>query len=230
MNLKSLSPFQILRSIDDMLRKIPDDIAALLKKIGISLFVFFISVAAYYGWTLGYSDNHSEGLKLAEDTKTMFLQDIEREYNRKRKNIRLRDVELDISRRVDDAMLREEIESGRLQGDSLRVVDPESRSVSEGMDLGSQRQNSVLPPALAPREDRSEWIPGRDDSGEKYLERRDKISDPISATTGSAESDWKTRNLEENMDSIQKKTEQLEKALDKLEKLEKRELIRPSKP
>lgn len=80
--------FEIL---DNLARKIPENISSILTKIVIGIFVATASYGIYYSVKLGLSSAKEEGTELARDTKSMFLEDIEREYSRKRKNIRMHD-------------------------------------------------------------------------------------------------------------------------------------------
>lgn len=199
---KDIDPGKTLHSLDGLANKIPEDIAKLLKKIAVSLFGFFLLVAIYYGWTLGYSDSPQEGLKLAEDTKSIFREEIEKEYNRKRKNIRISEVELELSRKVEERMIREDI----LRRDSYQpqLLSPKNESDSFDADLRGQKKIDILPPALRPEESTPrETLPGMDESATsiRNLDR-----------------------LEEKIMESEKATERLEKAV---ERLERRSLVKP---
>ncbi|MCC5815654.1 MAG: hypothetical protein JJT78_12935 [Leptospira sp.] len=217
-NTPKIDPKKALGSLDGLANKVPDDIAKLIKKIAISLFVFFLIIAAYYGWTAGYGDNSTEGLKLAEDTKSLFKADIEKEYNRKRKNIRLSDVELDISRRVDERMIRDEVSRSN-ENSGNRIIAPNDKLLTDDSTLYEQRSDSSLPSVLTPKQENlTETIPGRDESsdttaGQKVLDREDKLK--------------RLDDLEKAIEKSGDTTRRLEKTLDKLENLEKRTLVKP---
>ncbi|WCL50414.1 LIC_11485 family protein [Leptospira sp. GIMC2001] len=197
-----IDPKKALGALDNLANKIPDDIAKLLKKIAIALFAFFVCVAAYYGWNLGYGDTSAEGLKIAEDSKSLFIEDLEREYNRKRKNIRISDVELEISRRVDENMIRDSILSNRDLNADGKLLDTNKDPMNEG-DLRSQQRDYGLPPALqSPTNPTKEWLPGRDESQDERpggLER-----------------------IEKQIEESEKTTERLESTLNRLEAIENR--------
>ena len=74
--------------LNELVDKIPESISSLLKKIGIGIFVIGCLVSIYDGYQKGFSSAKEEGMELAKDTKTLFLEDIERTYNRKRKDVR----------------------------------------------------------------------------------------------------------------------------------------------
>jgi hypothetical protein len=198
---KIIDPSKALGFLDSLVDKIPDEIAKLLKKIAIALFIFFLLIAAYYGWNLGYGDAQQDGMKLAEDTKSLFYDEIERDYNRKRKNINLSEIDLDISRKVDEAMIRDSLRFN--QQNSNTIMDSNSDPMTENADLNSQRKESGLPPAMnVPDLPSREWLPGRDASEEKQA--------PV------------IERLEKQIQESESDTSRLEKTLDKLESLEKK--------
>lgn len=212
---KNIDPSKALGALDNLANKIPEDIAKLLKKIAITLLGFFLIVAAYYGWTIGYSDTQQEGLKIAEDTKSIFMEDIEREYNRKRKNIHISDIELDITKRIEEKMIQDEI---HLQNhrDVNRVIDPSEKQLNDNLDLSSQRNLTGLPPALNPNsKNETEFIPGRDES-----------NDLVPRVLPSKEEESLDR-LEDRIQENETTTKRLEKTIERLEILEKRNLVKP---
>ncbi|MBP7280822.1 MAG: hypothetical protein KBA66_04560 [Leptospiraceae bacterium] len=89
MDFKKIKPNDVLGFLDDLVAKIPESISSLLTKMMIGILVCSILYAIYFGYQKGYGSAEQEGQQLAEDTKSLFLEDIEREYNRKRKNIRM---------------------------------------------------------------------------------------------------------------------------------------------
>lgn len=222
-----IDPKKALGSLDGLANKIPEDVANLLKKIAVVLFVFFALIAAYYGWTLGYGGSAPEGLKLAEDTKSIFKEDIEREYNRKRKNIRLSDIELDITERAEERMLREDLRRKEGNQPPNRLLDPDSQLPEDREDLYRQRRTDSLPGVLSPQDrmelergssnsspsPSQESIPGRDESENKNLDREDKLK--------------RLENLEKELESSENATRRLEKTIERLERLEKRKLVKP---
>ncbi|NCN08349.1 MAG: hypothetical protein GW938_00755 [Leptospira sp.] len=198
---KGIDPSKALGALDSLANKIPDDIAKLLKKIAIALFAFFLMVAAYYGWTIGYGDTQAEGLKLAEDTKSMFYEDLERDYNRKRKNINLSDVDLDISRKVDEQMIRDSLRYN--QSPESKILDSNKEPLTDSADLNSQRKDFGVPPLMTvPDSPTREWIPGRDESEES--------NSPV------------IERIEKQIQETESATSRLEKTLDRLEAVEKK--------
>lgn len=84
----NIKPGDISGKINDLVDKIPESVSSLLKKIGIALFVIGCLGAIFNGYKEGFSSAKEEGMELARDTKTLFLEEIERNYNRKRKDVR----------------------------------------------------------------------------------------------------------------------------------------------
>ncbi|EMY60851.1 LIC_11485 family protein [Leptospira terpstrae] len=84
---------KMMGAVDGLVDKIPSQVQDLLKKIAISLFVFFLIMAIYVGWTNGWENAKPQGMQLAQDTRSLFLTEIERDYNRKRKDVRMSDPE-----------------------------------------------------------------------------------------------------------------------------------------
>jgi hypothetical protein len=87
----NLDTKKVMGAVDGLVDKIPPQVAALLKKIAISLLVFFILMGIYTGWSKGWESATPEGLQLASDTRSLFATDIEREYNRSRKDVKMSD-------------------------------------------------------------------------------------------------------------------------------------------
>jgi hypothetical protein len=84
----NIKPGDIFAKINDLAENIPEGIAKALKTIGVALFILGCSIAIFNGYQDGFSSAKEEGMDLAKDTKTLFLEDIERNYNRKRKEVR----------------------------------------------------------------------------------------------------------------------------------------------
>jgi hypothetical protein len=89
MDIKKFKPKDLLPIIEGLLEKIPDHVADLIKKFFIFIFAIAILYAMYSGYQDGFASAKEEGQELAKDTKTLFLEEIERSYNRKRVGIRM---------------------------------------------------------------------------------------------------------------------------------------------
>ncbi len=89
MDFKKIKPNDVLGYLDELVAKIPESISSLLTKVMVGILLIAIAYAMYYGYVRGYGSAQQEGQELAKDTKSLFQEDIEREYNRKRKNIRM---------------------------------------------------------------------------------------------------------------------------------------------
>jgi len=84
----NIKPGDIFGKINDLAERIPDNIAKTLKMVGISIFVIGCLISIFNGYQEGFANAKEEGMELAKDTKALFLEDIERTYNRKRKDVR----------------------------------------------------------------------------------------------------------------------------------------------
>lgn len=91
MEIKKFKPANVLSFLDAQVEKIPERISLVLKRFVYFIFGIAVIYAMYWGYKKGFSTAKQEGQELAKDTKTLFLEEIEREYNRKRKNVRMPD-------------------------------------------------------------------------------------------------------------------------------------------
>ena len=87
MDLKNLSSREILNYLDDLADHIPEGIASILKKASAAILFVMLVSAAWYGWGMGAGKAVQEGQQLAPDTRSLFQEEIERAYNRDRKEI-----------------------------------------------------------------------------------------------------------------------------------------------
>lgn len=89
MDFKKIKPKDVLGFLDDLVAKIPESIASIFRKLMIGVLLIALGYGIYWGYLVGVGSAKQEGQELAKDTKSLFQEDIEREYNRKRKNIRM---------------------------------------------------------------------------------------------------------------------------------------------
>lgn len=87
--LKKIDFKKYFTTLDDLARKIPDNIASFLKNIVLIIFILLLAYAAYRGWHMGTGSAKQYGQDLARDTRTLFQEEIEKDYNRKRTDIRM---------------------------------------------------------------------------------------------------------------------------------------------
>ncbi|MCB1141104.1 MAG: hypothetical protein H7A24_02090 [Leptospiraceae bacterium] len=147
MDIKNLKPKDILPLIDGLLEKIPDPIASILKKFAATVLGIFVLYAAYVGWSAGYSSIKEEGQELAKDTKTMFLEDIERSYNRKRSDIRMGGGDISEALSTESFQPEKEYLSSR-RDSSLNpgLVPPDSKLMERQGMLQESRSQRNSPP------------------------------------------------------------------------------------
>ncbi|WP_246051826.1 LIC_11485 family protein [Leptospira idonii] len=84
---------KVMGAVDGLVDKIPPQVQSLLRKIAFGLLIFFLVMGIYTGWSKGWDNATPQGLQLAQDTRSLFLTEIEREYNRKRKDVQMTDPE-----------------------------------------------------------------------------------------------------------------------------------------
>lgn len=93
MDIKNdISAGKILGILDGIVEKIPDPIASILKKIAIVILIVLLLYSAFRGWQKGSGLAEPEGQKIAEDTRSLFYEDLEKAYNRKKKNIQFSEM------------------------------------------------------------------------------------------------------------------------------------------
>jgi hypothetical protein len=85
MDIKKIKPNDVLGFLDGLVAKIPESISRIIRSIVFILFGIVTIYAIYKAFLFGYSTADQEGLELARDTKSIFLEEIEREYNRKKR-------------------------------------------------------------------------------------------------------------------------------------------------
>ncbi|MCB1191720.1 MAG: hypothetical protein H7A23_17415 [Leptospiraceae bacterium] len=125
--LKKFEFKKILSFFDELAERIPENITSILKKIAIGILGILAVIAIYYGIGIGRSLAQQEGQELAKDTKMLFREEIEREYNRKRKDIRMPDT----SRFLDN----DDSHKYEMRYDASPVVDLESnKPIESSMD------------------------------------------------------------------------------------------------
>jgi len=92
MDKKNINTRDLLQTLDGIAEKIPEKVARILKYIAIAIFFILLVSYGYSGWQKGLSMAEPEGQKIAEDTKSLFYEDLEKNYNRKKKNIRFHEM------------------------------------------------------------------------------------------------------------------------------------------
>ncbi|PJZ70123.1 hypothetical protein CH373_10090 [Leptospira perolatii] len=93
-----VNPFAILtkirEAIDTIILKLPPKTVKLLALVGVGLALMIAGVASYFSVQKGLEMADKEGQAKTLDRKILFLEDMEREYNRKRKNVQWSDPSL----------------------------------------------------------------------------------------------------------------------------------------
>lgn len=147
MDLNFLKKFEfkkILSFFDELAERIPESITSILKKVALGILGILAIIAIYYGIGIGKELAQQEGQELAKDTKTLFREEIEREYNRKRRDIRMPDtgrfLENDDSRKYE--MKYDSDPVGELE--NAKPIGPGLDYVNEPKDLRSIQNSKEI--------------------------------------------------------------------------------------
>nr|WP_275067306.1 hypothetical protein [Leptospira bandrabouensis] len=140
----------MMGAVDGLVDKIPPQIQDLLKKIAISLFAFFLIMAIYVGWTNGWESAKPQGLQLAQDTRSLFLTEIERDYNRKRKDVRMSDPE-DLKYESNRRMQFDFISERESNGYTHDTIPEEQDFLGKEYDFRNRKaEDTSVPPIYTP--------------------------------------------------------------------------------
>nr|WP_275067191.1 hypothetical protein [Leptospira bandrabouensis] len=143
----------MMGAVDGLVDKIPPQIQDLLKKIAISLFAFFLIMAIYVGWTNGWESAKPQGLQLAQDTRSLFLTEIERDYNRKRKDVRMSDPE-DLKYESNRRMQFDFISERESNGYTHDTIPEEQDFLGKEYDFRNRKaEDTSVPPIYTPSGD-----------------------------------------------------------------------------
>jgi hypothetical protein len=186
MDFKKIKPNDVLGFLDELVAKIPESISSLLTKVMIGILVLSIIYAAYYGYKRGYGSARQEGQELAKDTKSLFLEDIEREYNRKRKNIRMPSAESLISDEIYKTPKQYEpygrnTDSGAIVApeDSLLENDKSIRSYKKKGDTSPLAELNDVPPSQETPIPYGTENQNQDLKPKRRLELKDNFDNPL---------------------------------------------------
>ncbi len=139
---------KMMGAVDGMVDRIPPQVASLLKKISIALLVFFILMGIYYGWTKGWEGATPQGMQLASDTRSLFAMEIETEYNRSRKDVRMSDpddVKFDTNRRMEFEFVSER----EVENIESKPAPEENDFLGKEYDFRNRKSESTSTPPLA---------------------------------------------------------------------------------
>ncbi|TGL39844.1 LIC_11485 family protein [Leptospira perdikensis] len=144
---------KMMGAVDGLVDKIPSQVQDLLKKIAISLFVFFLIMAIYVGWTNGWENAKPQGMQLAQDTRSLFLTEIERDYNRKRRDVRMSDPE-DLKYESNRRMQFDFISERESNGYSHDTIPEEQEFLGKEYDFRNRKaEDTSVPPIYTPSGD-----------------------------------------------------------------------------
>jgi hypothetical protein len=88
LEVNKFSIWTIRDFIDKLIEKIPEKIMVHIRRVFYLIGATIILYGIYFGASTGYASAKQEGQELGKDTKTLFQEEVERTYNRKRKSIR----------------------------------------------------------------------------------------------------------------------------------------------
>lgn len=231
-SLPSLNLVKLIQWVDEQINKIPDEMATIGKRIALGILLFLLVVAAYYGWNLGMERATPAGLEIGKDTKSLFMEEVEGEYNRKRKNIQMGDLEISNS---EELKMDYEKYSNTTKGSDSRLFQS-SNDLLEGDRENLYKKNKPNPPLL-PTEGYEGYIPDPSldfpQKGKEDLPGVDARSSLDAENPKILQAEEKA-NAGSNADASQERLRKLNERLKKLEAMEKkgsdetkRELLRP---
>jgi len=147
-----VDPKKVMGAVDGLVDKIPPQIANLLKKIAMALLIFFILMGVYTGWTKGWESATPEGLQLASDTRSLFTVDIEKEYNRSRKDVRMSSPE-DVKYESNHRMQFEFVSEREMSNPEEKAIPEVEDFLGKENDFRNRKNESKTPPLATPSGD-----------------------------------------------------------------------------
>lgn len=144
---------KMMGAVDGLVDKIPPQVQDLLKKIAIALFLFFLIMAIYIGWSHGWENAKPQGQQLAQDTRSLFITEIERDYNRKRKDVRMSDPE-DLRYESNRRMQFDFLSERESNGYSHDTIPEEQEFLGKEYDFRNRKsEDTSVPPIYTPSGD-----------------------------------------------------------------------------
>ncbi len=190
MNLKNIDPRNILSFLDELANKVPEKIASIITKVLIAILGVILIAAAYYGWNIGKEIAPEEGQSLADDTKSLFYEDIQREYNRKRRDVRMPDLNSALSESKYQNSMEYEYSTKNPPGSPKEVLGEDKANLENERNLRQIKRNFNSPPVIEEKEITTiqrpqDNIPGaRISEGMNDENREDLIRNQNSPKTG----------------------------------------------
>lgn len=127
MDVKQLiNPKGALDGADALARRIPDGIARILRNTAVALGIVALIGAIILGWMYGWRMAKPVGVRKFENTKSLFSEDIQRDYNRSRVDIQP----------MDSIQTENNLDDMDTQMDPTRLSRSKSEApMQEGLDL-----------------------------------------------------------------------------------------------
>ncbi|MBE7411451.1 MAG: hypothetical protein L6Q54_10940 [Leptospiraceae bacterium] len=218
MDLKKINFRNILGFLDELANKVPENIASIITKAVIAIFAVILIAAAYYGWSIGKENAPEEGQSLADDARALFYEDIQREYNRKRRDVRMPDLNPALLESRNESSMQYEYSLKNPDNSKREILKEENKNLENEKSLRSIQRNYNSPPILEEKEmntirNSSDNIPGRktpDKEAPSQSEDLIKNSNTINTgrllkkqDTGMPKSEIKKSNLKRNEDTVE---------------------------
>lgn len=201
---------KMMGAVDGLVDKIPPQVQDLLRKIAITLLLFFIVMGVYIGWSKGWENAKPQGLQLAGDARSMFITEIERDYNRKRKDVKMSNPE-DLTYESNRRMQFDFVSERESVGVRREMIPEERDFLGKEYDFRNRKTDDVMTPPLY-KESGDGLIPSpievepmRNESGDRNTEqgsnevRLQRMLDRVSEL----EKKVKEKNEEKNLKSTQ---------------------------
>ncbi|MCX7999094.1 MAG: hypothetical protein N3A69_09115 [Leptospiraceae bacterium] len=197
MNLRKINIYKMRDFLDGLIEKIPPRILTPIIHTMYVLAGIMILYGIYFGAKLGYASAKQEGQELGKDTKTLFQEEVERTYNRKKRGLTTASdnssVYIESTHEIEKIFPTQESPNSEISKpqEDLMKKDEEFRPKQEltGPPLEDISKPSKLPPT---KEDKFEIDSGLEDSryyektlretpnyNYRVIDRKTKIQNPV---------------------------------------------------
>ncbi len=147
-----VDPKKVMGLIDGLVEKIPPQVQDLIKKAALTIFAFLMLFGIYTGWSDGWESAKPQGLQLAQDTRSLFLEEIERDYNRRRKDVQMTTPEENdfaTQRKMEFEFTQDR--EGQISKQNL--IPEESELLGKELNFRNKKSDAALPPLATPNGD-----------------------------------------------------------------------------
>jgi hypothetical protein len=231
---KKINMGAVLPFLDGLANKVPQEIADLIKKILVITLIFLLIGAGVYGWFEGIKSATPLGMKIETDARSLFIETMEREYNRTRRDINIPDMYPQDTNRSPGM----EYESFSREGNAKIMLERQDL-MEEGVGLRNSRRKDPYPailqteysdeylpepkfaPSLPPVQSQPDWeIQRKPTVEEKALPINASETSPQPKSEKEVKPVSKLENLVDRLEKIEKKLKEEPKPLEEKRSLE----------